>query len=118
MNRRSAVRAAAVLFLACAAPALSAAPARTEAPLVSGMTPFLPPPPEGWQTGGPNVVEDINGVEPFVSAAYLPGEPGLKGLFSVTITHPSPHDLAVAFPTSRPLGRTPWPHGWSPRGSR
>lgn len=92
--------------------ALSVQPAHAESELRSGMTPFLPPVPAGWESPmGPNVVEDENGLEPSVSQGYGPSSPNVRGFFAVTITHPSPHDLAVAFPASRPLGpnaMAPW----------
>lgn len=45
-----------------------------------------------------------------VSEGFLPIEPGARGRFGVTITHPGPADLETAFPASRPLG----PHAMAP----
>lgn len=107
MSRRSLLRAIAVLALACPVPVMSAPPVQAQE-LVSGMTPFLPPPPAGWEAPmGPNVREDDNGLEPAVGQAYGPSSPNERGMYVVTINHPSAHDLAVAYPPSRPLGPNP-----------
>jgi hypothetical protein len=101
MNRRLALGSVAALLFAVAAPA------HAEEGLTSPLTRFLPPPPEGWMRGPISVTPDENGMEPFVGAAYGPEQPGAKGGFGVTITHPSPHDMETEFPRSRPLGPNP-----------
>lgn len=83
---------------------LSSAAAQAAEPR-SGMTPFIPPPPAGWSSPmPPNETEDENGMEPSVNQGYGPSDPGAQGLLYVILTHPSPHDMAVRFPASRPLG--------------
>jgi hypothetical protein len=75
----------------------------------SGMTPFVPPPPEGWlSTMPPSETEDENDLEPSVSQAYGPAEPGAPGGMSITFNHPSPHDMDSRFQPSRPLGPNPF----------
>lgn len=75
----------------------------------SGMTPFVPPPPEGWvSTMPPNETEDENDLEPSVSQAYGPAKPGAPGGMSITFNHPSPHDMDSRFQPSRQLGPNPF----------
>lgn len=102
--------------LLCAALAQVAGPVILTSPasaqdLQSPLTAYLPPPPSGFgNTMPPSVVEDLNGMEPSVSHVYGPLEPGAKGLLGITITRPSPADLASTFPGSRTLG----PHPMAP----
>lgn len=74
----------------------------------SAMTRFLPPPPAGWESPmAPTETEDETGLEPMVSQGYGPSQIGARGFMSITMTHPSAHDMAVRFPASKPLGPNP-----------
>lgn len=108
MRLPSARALSAALFLATISAMVVAPTGLRAQEATSGMTGFLPPPPPGWtSTMPPRVTEDENGLEPAVGQAYGPSTPGAKGGISVTINHPSPHDLKVAFPADRPLGPHP-----------
>ena len=96
------------LCAALAGALLLVGPAAHAAEPKSGMTPFIPPPPDGWNSPmAPNEVEDENGLEPSVSQGYGPSKPGEPGALTITMTHPSPHDMAVHF-ADRTLGPNPF----------
>ena len=96
-------------FRAALAAALLLAGAGQAMAAVSGMTPFVPPPPDGWMSAmPPNETEDENSVEPMVSQGYGPAKPGAPGFMSITFTHPAPEDMASRFQDPRPLGPNPF----------
>ena len=99
--------------LAVAAAAGAPASAASAQALHSGLLPFLPPPPSGYQSPTPPVaVEDLNGMEPSAHQAYGSVDPQSSMGFGVTIVHLSPEDLddAIDALSEVPVG----PHPMAP----
>lgn len=93
--------AAGVLALAPAPAVASAAVWTQDEQLRSGLVAFVPPAPSGWETHvEPTVIDDPNAMEPSVSHGYTKSSG--SAFMSITLTRPSPQDLAAQYSALRP----------------